>query len=105
MGFSIGEDHGRGTINGYHCWAQFSPDGRQWLPVDISEANKNPRMRDFYFGNLTENRVLFSVGRDLTLVPPQNGPPLNFFIYPHVEVDGKTHPPENVQVSFTYEDV
>ena len=28
--------------------------------------------------------------RDLVLAPPEAGPPLNYFIYPHVEMDGKT---------------
>jgi hypothetical protein len=61
-------------------------------------------MVEYYFGNLTENRVAFSVGRDLTLVPKQDGPPLNFFIYPYVEVDGQPYPAEKVQRKFSYED-
>ena len=75
------------------------------MPVDISEANKNPAMREYYFGNLTENRVSFSEGRDLVLVPKQDGPALNFFIYPYIEVDGKPYPSEKVGRKFTFEDV
>jgi len=73
--------------------------------VDISEANKNPKLTDYYFGNLTEDRVAFSMGRDIDLVPKQDGPPLNFFIYPYVEVDGKPYPAEKVQQRFSYKDV
>jgi len=73
--------------------------------VDISEANKNPRMRDYYFGNLTEHRVAFSTGRDLTLVPRQDGPPVNFLVYPYVEVGGKPYADAKVQRRFSYQDV
>ena len=31
----------------------------------------------------------FSTGRDITLSPKQDGAPLNYFVYPYVEVDGK----------------
>ena len=107
MGFPIPEKRGSGKVGGYHCWAHFRP-GRGaggWVPVDISEANKTPALRDYYFGNLTADRVAFTVGRDITLVPKQDGPPLNFFIYPYVEVDGKPLPAEQVEGNFAYEDV
>jgi hypothetical protein len=74
-----------------------------WVPVDISEASKNPKLKEYYFGNLTEDRISFTVGRDLTLVPKQDGPPLNFFIYPYVEVEGK--PYEKLRKRFTFKDV
>lgn len=105
MGFSLPEKRGQGEIAGYHCWAKFKPEGSGWIPVDISEANKNPKLKDYYFGNLTEDRVAFSVGRDLTLVPKQEGPPLNFFVYPYVEVDGKKYADENVKRRVSFEDV
>jgi hypothetical protein len=44
--------------------------------------------------------VQFSIGRDLTLAPPQAGPPLNYFIYPYVEVDGKAFSSVNKKFSF-----
>ena len=105
MGFPLPEKRGQGDIAGYHCWAKFKPEGRGWIPVDISEANKYPQMRDYYFGNLTENRIAFTEGRDLTLVPKQDGPALNFFIYPYVECDGKPYPAAKVTRKFGYEDV
>lgn len=105
IGFPLPEKRGAGEIPGYHCWAKFKPEGRGWIPVDISEANKNPKRKDYYFGNLTANRVAFSIGRDLTLVPKQAALPLNFFVYPYVEVDGKAYPAEKVERRFEFRDV
>lgn len=56
--------------------------------MDISEAHKDPGLKEYYFGSLTEDRIDLSVGRDLVLEPPQKGPPLNFFFGPHIELDG-----------------
>ena len=105
IGFPLPEKQGAGTVAGYHCWAYFYSDGRGWTPVDISEADKHPDMKDYYFGNLTENRVTFSTGRDLNLIPRQAAKPLNFFIYPHVEVNGKTWPEEKIEKQFAYENL
>jgi uncharacterized protein (TIGR03000 family) len=105
IGFPLPEKRGEGEIAGYHCWAFFSPKGQGWYPVDISEANKNPKMKDYYFGNLTEDRITFTTGRDITLVPKQDGEPLNFFVYPYVEVDAKTYPADKVKRTFSFEDV
>ena len=104
IGFPLPEARGRGEIPGYHCWAKFRPTGKDWIPVDISEANKNPKMKDYYFGNLTEDRITFSTGRDIELVPKQSGDPLNFIVYPYVEVDGKPWPAEKIRRKFSYED-
>jgi len=104
IGFGLPEKRGAGDVPGYHCWAKFRPDGKGWVPVDISEANKHPDKRDYYFGNLTEDRVAFSTGRDLTLVPKQDGGPVNFFVYPYVEVDGKVWPQNKIQKTFSYRD-
>jgi len=105
IGLPIPSKHGKGEIPGYHCWAWFYADARGWIPVDISEADKHPEMKEYYFGNLTADRVAFSVGRDITLVPRQSGPALNYFIYPYVEVDGQPWPAEKIKCSFSYEDV
>jgi len=105
IGFPLPAERGRDEVAGYHCWAWFKPRGYGWTPVDISEANKNPALREYYFGNLTENRVTFSVGRDLVLSPPQAGPPLNFFVMPYVEVEGKPYSAEKVQLKLLYDDL
>ena len=104
IGFPVPEKHGAGDVVGYHCWAKFRPEGKGWVPVDISEANKHPEKRDYYFGNLTEDRVAFSTGRDLELTPKQDGGPVNFLVYPYVEVDGKVWPQEKIQKRFAYQD-
>ena len=77
--------------------------GYGWVPIDASEAWKDPTKKDFFFGALDANRVQFSVGRDLTLATPQPGPPINYFIYPYVEVDGK--PFTHVSKKFAFKDL
>jgi transglutaminase-like putative cysteine protease len=104
IGFPLPEKRGAGEVPGYHCWAFFLPRGKGWVPVDISEANKNPKMKDYYFGNLTEDRVTFSTGRDLELTPKQEGEPLNFFVYPYVETAGKPVPQEKIMKKFAFRD-
>lgn len=105
IGFPIPETRGKGTIGGYHCWAFFHTAKHDWVPTDISEADKHPEMKDYYFGNLTENRVAFSTGRDLNLVPRQAGTPLNYFVYPYIEVDGKPLSKEHMEKEFRYADL
>jgi transglutaminase-like putative cysteine protease len=104
IGFPLPPEHGSGTISGYHCWAKFYVAGRGWLPVDISEADKNPELKEYYFGNLTENRVAVSRGRDLILSPPQQGAPLNYFVYPYVEVNGQPLDPSNIKWQYEFVD-
>jgi transglutaminase-like putative cysteine protease len=104
IGFALPDKRGSGDIAGYHCWAKFLVPDKGWLPVDISEANKNPALRDYYFGSLTENRVCLSTGRDLQLVPKQDGPPLNFFVFPYAEVGGKPYPQEKIRTRIAFAD-
>jgi transglutaminase-like putative cysteine protease len=104
IGFPLPEKRGAGDIGGYHCWAKFKAAGKGWIPVDISEANKHPEMKGYYFGNLTEDRIAFSTGRDLELVPRQDGPPLNFFVHPYAEVDGKALPKEKIKPVYSFKD-
>ena len=105
IGFPLPSERGEGKIGGYHCWAKFSIDRRGWIPVDISEADKHPEMKDYFFGNLTENRIAFTRGRDIDLNPKQAGQPLNYFIYPYVEVNGEIWPQENIETDFRFKDL
>ena len=57
-------DRGEGQVSGYHCWAECYLRGIGWVPVDASEAAKNPEKRDYFFGAHDENRVEFTVGRE-----------------------------------------
>jgi transglutaminase-like putative cysteine protease len=103
IGFALPENHS-GDVAGYHCWAKFRVEGKGWVPVDIAEANKNPKQVEYCFGNLTADRVVFSVGRDITLSPKQDGEPLNFFVYPYVEVGGKPYPADKLKLRFSFKD-
>jgi len=80
---------GAGEIAGYHCWAEFFTPATGWVPIDASEAAKDPARRNYFFGALDENRVELSQGRDLILTPRQSGEPLNFFVDPYAEQGGK----------------
>ena len=90
IGFPMTAAGGEGTVAGYHCWAEFYVKGKGWIPVDPSEASKSTdaARRAYLFGNLDPDRVHFTMGRDLKLTP-RTAEPLNFFIYPHAEVNGK----------------
>ncbi|MGI9519176.1 MAG: transglutaminase-like domain-containing protein [Pirellulaceae bacterium] len=104
IGFPLLAERGQGMVGGYHCWASFFVDGKGWTPVDISEADKHPELAEYYFGNLTEDRLTFSSGRDLTLEPPQDGEPLNYFVYPYVEVDGLPLDKQQMELEFRFVD-
>jgi transglutaminase-like putative cysteine protease len=103
IGFPLPPDKHSAEIAGYHCWSDFYIDGKGSIPVDISEAWKHPEKRDYFFGAHDVNRVQFSMGRDLRLNPTQDGKPLNYFVYPYVEVDGQEYP--NVSLAFSFADV
>ncbi len=103
IGFPLPPDKHAAEIAGYHCWSDFYLDGNGWIPVDISEAWKHPEKRDYFFGSHDVNRMQFSMGRDLRLSPPQEGKPLNYFVYPYVEVDGSEF--ANVALDFSFADI
>jgi len=88
IGIPIAEEQ-QGELSHYHCWAEFYEEKLGWIPVDISEAWKDNSKREYHFGAVDENRLEFSRGRDIVLEPKQQGEPLNYFIYPYAELDGK----------------
>lgn len=99
----------------YHCWIEFYAPTLGWIPLDASLANiywgdtpltdKNStlierttatgyrgpdnKMIEYYFGNVDERRVVWSIGRDLVMQPSANGGPVNAMNRIYVEVDGK----------------
>ncbi len=103
IGFPLPENKDKGDIAGYHCWAEFYAHNTGWVPVDISEAWKAKQKEDYFFGSVDANRVQLSTGRDITLSPRQDGPALNYFIYPYIEVDGK--PYDRLDKQFSFEEV
>ncbi len=132
IGFPVPREPASGPIGGYHCWAWFYAEGRGWRPVDISEADKNPQLKEYYFGNLTADRLQFTTGRDIDLnrlvcepdgagsvpgaaaqpgegtsdhacQPPRSvSAPLNYFIYPHVEIGGRVLDRKFVVLQMSY---
>lgn len=74
--------------------------GYGWVVVDPADVRKiileqkltmeqAKPYRGYYFGAVDENRIALGTGRDIVLNPTQSGGPLNYFMYPYAEVDGK----------------
>jgi len=109
---------GQDADQSYHCWPEFYAPNIGWIPHDVAVADifhgaypvnddnaKLIRLTtadgysgpdrsqvDYYFGNIDERRVVWSVGRDLTLNPKQDGGPVNALAKAYMEVDGKMSP-------------
>jgi transglutaminase-like putative cysteine protease len=97
----------------YHCWPEFYAEGIGWVPHDVAVAdlyvdefpidatNKDsvelttalgykgvdPKMVDYYFGNIDERRVTWARGRDHVLEGASG--PINAMPKAHVEIDGQ----------------
>lgn len=88
IGFPVSEDKAGGKVGGYHCWVQFYLPQQGWIPIDASEAAKHPDKRELFYGTHPADRIHMSTGRDLVLSAAGMSQPLNYFVYPHVEVGG-----------------
>ena len=104
MGFPVPEDRSEGNIAGYHCWVNFYLPEAGWFPVDASEAFNHPENRELYYGTQPLDRIHFSTGRDLRLGANHQDRPLNYFVYPYVEVGGVRYDGP-VESSFSYRDL
>jgi len=104
MGFPIPTDREEGTIGGYHCWVEFWLPEVGWIPIDASEAFKHPERRELFYGTHPADRLKFTTGRDLRLGPEHQDRPLNYFIYPYLEIDGKRSRVE-IQTRFRYREL
>lgn len=98
IGAAIPSEKNEGGIEGYHCWAEFYAEGK-WWPVDISEANKYPTLTNYYFGHHPANRIELSRGRDLQVKPGPLSGPINFLVYPLLEIGGE---PTLTKTSFSF---
>jgi len=88
IGFPVPDSRSAGKIAGYHCWVEFYLPEIGWIPIDASEAFKNPEKKDYFYGTHPTDRIHLTTGRDLELGDGHVTRPLNYFVYPHVEVGG-----------------
>ena len=102
FGLRLGHESGENLTGAQHCWAEFFVPGYGWVPADPADVLKAalvrglpptaPELRsvkEYYFGAVDAYRVELSRGRALRLNPPQKGDPLNYFVYPYLEIDGR----------------
>lgn len=101
IGFPIPEDDAGGEIGGYHCWVQYYLPETDWFPIDASEAFKHPEKRELFYGTHPADRIHFSTGRDLRLGDAHRDAPLNYFVYPYVDVEGRRFEGA-IEKSFSY---
>ena len=61
-----------------HVWAEFYLQDIGWLPVDATVADDwgDP---NYYFGNLDNDRLIFSIGYNVILEPPSIFNPVSLF--------------------------
>jgi transglutaminase-like putative cysteine protease len=89
IGFPVPAERAAGEIGGYHCWVRFHLPETGWFPIDASEAFKHPEKRQLFYGTQPADRIHFTTGRDLRLGDDHLDRPLNYFVYPYVEVGGR----------------
>ena len=87
-----------------HAWARLELPDLGWVPFDPAMAEEEPGKRKDYFGGVDADRILISRGRDLTLNPPIDGEPLNFFGWPIARA-GKTDLSSQLEVKIQLQDL
>jgi transglutaminase-like putative cysteine protease len=102
FGLRLGKKDEQDITGGHHCWSEFYVPGYGWVPADPADVRKMMLVKnldlkgaqhyiDYYFGAVEEYRIaLGRGGRGYYLNPRQNDGPLNYFMYPYAEVDGKS---------------
>ena len=64
--------------NQWHCWAEFLLPEVGWIPVDPSVGDRGTHEREFYFGNLDNNRVTLAKTFNLTVDTTRGSTDLGF---------------------------
>lgn len=73
----------------YRCWIEYFLPSAGWVPTDIVVADAGePAARAGQYGTLDARRVWLWRGRDLELVPKQNGAPIQTMLCGWAEIDG-----------------
>jgi len=113
--FLKGPLEGQDRDQSYHCWVEFWGPKVGWVPLDVAVADifvddfelnaenqekvdltvaagyhgPDPKLVDYYFGNLDARRVTWHRGRDLVIEDGPSGGPVNALPKAVVEIDGK----------------
>ena len=95
FGIRMGKKGNEDVTSSQHCWAEFYLPGYGWVTVDSADVRKamlteNLKLEDtktaeyraYIWGGIDQYWIKLSVGRDLTLKPPQTGGPINYLMYP-----------------------
>lgn len=103
FGLRLGKKKGESDLTGgHHCWAEYYQPGYGWIETDPADVLKfiyvnkidlkqADDVRNYYLNSVDSNRIVLGRGgRALNLNPPQNDGPLNYFMYPYAEVNGKS---------------
>lgn len=93
-----------GEVSGdFHCWSEFYLPGTGWVQADPADVRKamlvdnlvldepeTKKSTEFFWNGDDLFRIALNRGdRGLVFQPPQAGEPLEYFMYPFGQVDGK----------------
>ena len=103
LGLRTGRNAEQDVTTWQHCWVEFYLPGYGWVPVDPADVRKamlkqqltleDPQvaeLRETFWGRVDPYRIRLSEGRDLQLNPAQQGPAVNYLMYPFAQVGGET---------------